>query len=154
MRVHEAAVLLLYKETDTLIAPSHRKWLDQQQRTAQFIFKNIYSTFSIKMKCSLVFLLVGTIVAIACAVPSRSSLKAAEQRINWKDIGKRALNGLNTAVNGKKLAQMQQEDDEDDDDGSDKLVQALLDRIQEKVKAQDGDDEDALAQFIHLHFGK
>ena len=108
------------------------------------------------MKCSLVFLLIGAIVAIACAVPSRSSLKAAEQKfkINWRDVGKRALNGLNTAVNGKKLAQMQQEDDEDDDDGSDKLVQALLDRIQEKVKAQDGDDEDALAQFIHLHFGK
>ena len=87
------------------------------------------------MKCSLVFLLIGAIVAIACAAPSRSSLKALEQQMR------------NIAVN-EKMDALNQEDD----DGGDRLVQALLNRIQEKVKAQA--EEDALAQFIHLHFGK
>ena len=91
------------------------------------------------MKCSLIFLLIGAIMAIACAAPSRSSLKALEQQMR------------NIAVNEEMNALNQEEDDEDDD-GGDRLVQALLNRIQEKVKAQA--EEDALAQFIHLHFGK
>ena len=94
------------------------------------------------MKCSLIFLLVGAIVAIAYAAPTRTSLKALEQQMRFP--GKVAVNKVMNALN-------QQEDDEDDD-GGDRLVQTLLNRIQEKVKAQT--EEDALAQFLHLHFGK
>ena len=90
------------------------------------------------MKCSLIFLLIGAIVAIACAAPSRSSLKALEQQMR------------NVAVN-EKMDALNQED-EDDEDGDDQLMQALVDRIQKKARAKA--EEDALAQFIHLHFGK
>ena len=85
------------------------------------------------MKSSLVIFLIGAIVAIACAAPSsKVSMqdddgdKLAKTAKFW-GIAKRVISGLNTAVNGEKLALNQMDDDDDDD------------------------DDEAKAQF-HLHF--
>ena len=115
------------------------------------------------MKSSLVILLIGTIVAVACAAPSRS-LKVSLQdddgdklakTARWFGIAKRVIGGINHAINGEKEAVNQM----DDDDGDDLLSQALLDRIQKQVALkqevsteEDEDDDDgdkAVAQFIH-----
>ena len=119
------------------------------------------------MKSSLVILLIGAIVAVACAAPSRKvSMQEDDdgdklaKTARWFGIAKRVINGLNTAVNGEKLALNQ--DDEDDDDGDDLLSQALLERIQEQVALEqeataeededDDDDGDKAAAQFHLHF--
>ena len=93
------------------------------------------------MKSTLVILLIGAIVAVACTAPSRSSLKASLQ---------------NDGDKKKALKQM-------DEDGGDLLLQTLLDRIQKQValerevSTEEDEDEDdgdkAASQFIHLHFG-
>ena len=84
----------------------------------------------------------------------------------WLSIAKRVIGGLNTAINGEKLALNQ---DDDDDDGDDLLNQAAL-LVDRMVSMQDDDDDDKLAlnqmddddddddkakaQFgLHFHFG-
>ena len=92
-----------------------------------------------KMKSTLIILLIGAFVAVACARPTRSPPKASLQNDGDKKVALKKMDNL--------------------------LSQALLDLIQEQVALEqevsteedDDDDEDgdkAASQFIHLHFGK
>ena len=87
------------------------------------------------MKSSFVILLIGAVVAVTFAAPSsKVSMQDDDgdklaKTARWLGIAKNVVRGLNSALNGEKLALNQ---DDDDDDGDDK----------------------ARAQFgVHFHFG-
>ena len=87
------------------------------------------------MKSSFVVLLIGAVVAVAFAAPSsKVSMQDDDgdklaKTARWLGIARSVVRGLNSALNGEKLALNQ------DDDGN------------------DGDDK-AKAQFgVHFHFG-
>ena len=95
------------------------------------------------MKSSLIILLLGAIVAVAFAAPSsKVSMQDDDgdklaKAARWLGIARSVVRGLNSALNGEKLALNQMDDDDDVDD--DLLSQALLDRM---VSMQDDDDDD------------
>ena len=83
------------------------------------------------MKTIIFTLLIGTILAVACASPTPSKLQSLQ-----------AL--LQNAQEEKQVQLM--EDDDDDDDDDDAVEKALLDLIQQKLaKMQEDDDDDKLA---------
>ena len=90
------------------------------------------------MKSSFIILLIGAIVAVAFAAPSsKVSMQDDDgdklaKTARWLGIAKSVVRGLNSALNGEKLALNQ----DDDDDGDDLLNQALM------VSMQDDDDDD------------
>ena len=98
------------------------------------------------MKTTLIILLIGAIVAVACAAPVSTQDDDGDKiaKAAFWNIAKRVIGGINHAVNGEKLA-LNQDDDDDDDD---LLSQALA------TTEEDDDGDDAEAQFhLHFHFG-
>ena len=83
------------------------------------------------MKTIILTLLIGTILAVACASPAPSKLQS--------------LQALLKAVEEEKQVQLQMDDDDDDVD----VEKALLNLIQQKMALmQDDDDDLADAQLI------
>lgn len=104
------------------------------------------------MKSSLIILLIGAIVAVACAAPSRS-LKVSLQdddgdklakAAGWFSVAKKVIGGINHVVNGEKKAMKQMDDDDDDGDDLAFLEQASTE--------EDDDDDDDLAFLEQMTF--
>ena len=155
--------LILYKETDKHITPSHHKRLNQDNSSSKSS-SILHNHLQDKMKSSLVILLIGTIFAMTYAAPSMA-MEDGDDKVaktaRWLGIARRVVGGLNAALNGEEELALNQMEDEDDDN---LLSQALLDRVQERAELEqevttnsDDDDDDgekAAAQFhLHFHFG-
>jgi hypothetical protein len=97
------------------------------------------------MKSSLIILLIGAVVAVAFAAPSwKVSMQDGDggdkvaKTARWLGVVKGVVRGLNSALNGDKLALNQ---NDEDDDGDDLLNRALLEQIRMPVSMQDDDDD-------------